>query len=162
MIAWKYLNKPSATVAALQDYATMRDIINIIPQETKELYDQMISVGSRPLNGLPSSWNPQAGEERLVKSLDTLDVIQERYRQAVEYMHWLEPAWATLSDMEQTVLREFYMNDNLRSGASARLQEKLNVSGRRRSNGCRYFCSANERWQFNGTLFAFGYGILIV
>ena len=35
MIAWKYLNKPSATVAALQDYATMRDIINITPQETK-------------------------------------------------------------------------------------------------------------------------------
>ena len=29
MIAWKYLNKPSATVAALQDYSTMRDIINI-------------------------------------------------------------------------------------------------------------------------------------
>jgi len=130
MIAWKYLNKPSATVAALQDYATMRDIINITPQETKELYDQMISVGSRPLNGLPTSWNPQAGEERLVKSLDTLDVIQERYRQAVEYMHWLEPAWATLSDMEQTVLREFYMSDNLRSGASARLQEKLNFSER--------------------------------
>lgn len=35
VIAWKYLNKPSATVAALQDYATMRDIINITPQETK-------------------------------------------------------------------------------------------------------------------------------
>ncbi len=30
MIAWKYLNKPSATVAALQDYWTMREIIKII------------------------------------------------------------------------------------------------------------------------------------
>ena len=62
MIAWKYLNKPSATVAALQDYATMRDIINITPQETKELYDRMISTGGRQLTGLPTSWNPQANE----------------------------------------------------------------------------------------------------
>ena len=83
MIAWKYLNKPSAAVAALQDDSTMREIINITPQETKELYDRMITVGSRRLTGLPSSWNPQAGEDRMVKSLDTLDVIQERYRQAV-------------------------------------------------------------------------------
>lgn len=130
MIAWKYLNKPSATVAALQDYSTMREVINITPQETKELYDRMISVGGRQLTGLPTSWNPQAGEERLVKSLDTLDVIQERYRQAVEYMRWFEPAWATLSDVEQTILREFYMSDSLRSGATARLQPRLNYSER--------------------------------
>ena len=130
MIAWKYLNKPSAAVAALQDYSTMREIINITPQETKELYARMISTGGRRLTGLPTSWNPQAGEERLVKSLDTLDVIQERYRQAVEYMSWFEPAWATLSDVEQTILREFYMSDSLRSGATARLQQRLNFSER--------------------------------
>lgn len=130
MIAWKYLNKPSATVAALQDYSTMRDIINITPQETKELYDRMVSVGSRRMTGLPASWNPQAGEERLVKSLDTLDVIQERYRQAVEYMGWFEPAWATLTDTEQIVLREFYMNGSRKSGATARLQDMLNFSER--------------------------------
>lgn len=130
MIAWKYLNKPSATVAAMQDYSTMREIINITPQETKELYDRMVSVGSRRATGVPSGWNPQAGEERLVKSLDTLDVIQERYRQAVEYMGWFEPAWATLTDTEQMVLREFYMNGSRKSGATARLQEELNFSER--------------------------------
>ena len=130
MIAWKYLNKPSATVAAMQDYSTMREIINITPQETKELYDRMVSVGSRRVTGVPTGWNPQAGEERLVKSLDTLDVIQERYRQAVEYMGWFEPAWATLTDTEQTVLREFYMNGSRKSGATARLQEELNFSER--------------------------------
>ena len=128
MIAWKYLNKPSATVAALQDYSTMRDIINITPQETKELYDRMGSVGSRRMTGLPASWNPQAGEDRLVKSLDTLDVIQERYRQAVEYMGWFEPAWATLTDTEHKILREFYMSENRKSGASRRLAEEMNYS----------------------------------
>lgn len=130
MIAWKYLNKPSATVAAMQDYSTMREIINITPQETKELYDRMVSVGSRRATGVPAEWNPQAGEDRLVKSLDTLDVIQERYRQAVEYMGWFEPAWATLTDTEQMVLREFYMNGSRKSGATARLQEELNFSER--------------------------------
>lgn len=130
MIAWKYLNKPSATVAAMQDYSTMREIINITPQETKELYDRMVSVGSRRVTGVPAGWNPQAGEERLVKSLDTLDVIQERYRQAVEYMGWFEPAWATLTDTEQMMLREFYMNGSRKSGATARLQEELNFSER--------------------------------
>lgn len=130
MIAWKYLNKPSATVAAMQDYSTMREIINITPQETKELYDRMVAVGSRRMTGIPSGWNPQAGEERLVKSLDTLDVIQERYRQAVEYMGWFEPAWATLTDTEQMVLREFYMNGSRKSGATARLQESLSFSER--------------------------------
>ena len=90
----------------------------------------MVSVGSRRVTGVPAGWNPQAGEERLVKSLDTLDVIQERYRQAVEYMGWFEPAWATLTDTEQMVLREFYMNGSLRSGAAARLQERLSFSER--------------------------------
>ena len=112
MIAWKYLNKPSATVAALQDYATMRDIINITPQETKELYDRMISTGGRQLTGLPTSWNPQANENRLVKCLDTLDVIQERYRQAVEYMAWFVPAWEELTEDERYVLEAFYSEDN--------------------------------------------------
>lgn len=112
MIAWKYLNKPSATVAALQDYATMRDIINITPQETKELYDRMISTGGRQLTGLPTSWNPQANENRLVKCLDTLDVIQERYRQAVEYMAWFVPAWKELTEDERYVLEAFYGEDN--------------------------------------------------
>lgn len=82
------------------------------------------------MTGVPSSRNPQAGEERLVHSLDTLDVIQERYREAVEYMCWFKPAWATLSDTEQTVLRAFYMGDSRRSGAAARLERQLNFSER--------------------------------
>ena len=117
MIAWKYLNKPSATISAMQDYDTMREIINITPQETKALYDRMLSTGGRPMTGV-------------VHSLDTLDVIQERYREAVEYMCWFKPAWATLSDTEQTVLREFYMGDSRRSGAAARLERQLNFSER--------------------------------
>jgi hypothetical protein len=62
----------------------------------------------------------------LAASLDELDVMQERYRQAIEYTGWFEPAWASLTDDEQLVLREFYMGENQRSGAGARLEARLN------------------------------------
>ena len=35
-----------------------------------------------------------------------------------------------MTDTEQMVLREFYMNGSLRSGAAARLQERLSFSER--------------------------------
>lgn len=125
MIVWKYIDTPGAAVAAIRDYNDMREIINITPQEIKDLHEGMVSPRSSRISGLPLARNPQAGEEKLVKSLDKLDVLQERYRQAVEYMSWFEPAWASLTDTEQRVLREFYMGGSLRSGASARLEQEL-------------------------------------
>jgi hypothetical protein len=64
----------------------------------------------------------------LADSMDKLDVKQERYRQAIEFMGWFEPAWGSLTDDEQLVLREFYMGASLHSGANARLEVKLNYS----------------------------------
>lgn len=130
MIAWKYIDKPGAAVAAIRDYGNMRQIINITPQEIKDLYERMVNPRSSRLTGLPSARNPQAGEEKLVKSLNELDLLQERYRQAIEYMSWFEPAWGTLSDTEQKILREFYMGENRKSGATTRLQQELNFSER--------------------------------
>ena len=130
MIAWRYIDKPAATIAAIKDYNSMRNVINITPQEIKELYDRMISPRATKLTGLPRAWNPRSGEEALAESLDKLDVLQERYRQAIEYMGWFEPAWGALTDEEQHILREFYMTGNQRSGAAARLQCELNYSER--------------------------------
>jgi hypothetical protein len=90
----------------------------------------MISPRAAKLTGLPRARNPRSGEEALAESLDKLDVLQERYRQAIEYMGWFEPAWGALTDEEQHILREFYMNGNQRSGAAARLQCELNYSER--------------------------------
>jgi hypothetical protein len=125
MIAWKYIDKQSATIAAIRDYKSMRTIINNTPEEIKTLYDRMVSPQSSRITGTPRSKNPRAGEDAIVKSLDKLDAMQERYRQAIEYMSWFESAWGTMTDEEQLVLSEFY-SDNGRSGASARLQVKLN------------------------------------
>ena len=126
MIAWKYIDKSSATIAAIRDYTSMRNIINITPQDIKDLYDRMVSPRSSKPSHAPRSYNPGKAEEMLTSSLDKLDAMQERYRLAIEYMGWFEPAWGSLSDDEQTILQEFYMTGSQKSGASARLQIKLN------------------------------------
>ena len=128
MIAWKYIDKSSATVSAIRDYNSMRDIINITPQDIKDLYDRMVSPRSGKMSHTPRAYNPGQAEEMLTASLDKLDAMQERYRLAIEYMSWFEPAWGSLTDNEQTILREYYMGDKQRSGASIRIQERLNFS----------------------------------
>jgi len=104
MIGWSYLDKRRAAVAALRDYTTMKNILAITPQAVKE---------TRP---------PPPGAEHTA--------LQQRYQQAGDFMDWFEPAWGCLNDTEQLVLREFYLRDSLRSGATARLQVKLGYSER--------------------------------
>ena len=128
MIAWKYIDKSSATIGAIRDYASMRNIINITPQDIKELYDRMVSPRNGKMSHTPRNYNPGSAEDKLASSLDKLDAMQERYRLAIEYMGWFEPAWSSLTDTEQCILREFYMAGTLKSGATARLKDVLNFS----------------------------------
>ena len=130
MIAWKYIDKAAASVAAMQDYDSMRAIINNTPDEIKAVYTKMTSPRKANHSGAPSSRNPCAGAEKLAEQIDRLDILRERYGNAVEYMAWFEAAWGTLDDTEQHILREFYMSDNLRSGATSRLSEDLNFTER--------------------------------
>ena len=64
----------------------------------------------------------------LAAQLDKLDILRERYSQALEYMSWFEPAWSSLTDTEQHILTEFYMRENQKSGATYRLMNELNYS----------------------------------
>ena len=70
------------------------------------------SISSPQLDGMPRSHNPQASEERIVKGIEEIDVLKERYRQAVEYMAWFVPAWKELTEDERYVLEAFYGEDN--------------------------------------------------
>lgn len=130
MIAWKYLNKYSAAITAIQDYVSMNHILRTTPQEIKDKYERICRPTGTALTGMPSAHNPQSGEERLVQTLDELDVLQERYAGAREYMAWWGPAWHVLTDTQRTILTEFYMRENRRSGANARLQQTLGYSER--------------------------------
>ena len=130
MIAWKYLDKTAATVAAIRDYGSMRAIIDNTPEEVKAVYETMSAPRSSVPSGLPPAFNPLSGQEKLAAEVDKLDVLRARYGAAVEYMAWFKPAWNKLDDNEQRVLEEYYMTDNQKSGAAARVECALGFCDR--------------------------------
>ena len=48
--------------------------------------------------------NPQAGETQILHGIAEIDVLEERKRQAEEFMAWFQPAWDALGEDEKTVL----------------------------------------------------------
>ncbi len=118
-IMWKYLDKRSATIAAIKDYESMQFIINSTDDEIKRVHEKMTSVGSPKWDGMPRPHNPQAGEERILKAIDEIDILKERYRQAVEYMDWFKPAWEQLSDDDRYCLETFYGDGNTYGSSAA-------------------------------------------
>ena len=111
-IMWKYLDKRSATIAAIKDFESMQFIIRNTDDEIKDAYDKMGSVAGPRYDGMPRTHNPHAGEERLINIIEEIDVLKERFRQAMEYMDWFKPAWEQLSDDERYCLETFYGDGN--------------------------------------------------
>ena len=118
-IIWKYLDKRSAVVDALKDYNSMKFIIEHTDDEIRAAYEKMGGVSSPQSDGMPYTRNPHAVEDRMVKGIEEIDVLRERYRQAVEYMAWFLPAWEELSEDDRYVLETFYSEDNGYGSGSA-------------------------------------------
>lgn len=104
----KYLDTYKATLAALEDYASMQHILEATDQAIKDTYDSLTTVGSQRLDGMPHAPNPHAGEDRIASTLDRVDAYRERYAQAREYMDWFLPAWGVLSEDDRFVLDTFF------------------------------------------------------
>ena len=111
-IIWKYLDKRSAAVDALKDYSSMKFIIEHTDDEIKAAYEKMGGISSPQSDGMPRMHNPHAVEDRMIKGIEEIDILRERYRQAVEYMEWFLPAWEELSEDDRYVLDAFYNEDN--------------------------------------------------
>ena len=111
-IIWKYLDKRSAAVDALKDYKNMKFIIEHTDDEIKAAYEKMGGISSPQSDGMPHAHNPHAVEDRMIKGIEEIDILRERYRQAVEYMSWFLPAWEELSEDDRYVLDAFYNEDN--------------------------------------------------
>jgi len=116
-IIWQYLDKRSAAVNALMDYSSMEYIISHTDEEIKNAHDKMSGIRSPQFDGMPRVHNPQAGEERILNGIEEIDVLKERYRQAVEYMEWFKPAWEQLTEDEHYVLETFYSDEDSQTGA---------------------------------------------
>jgi len=130
MIAWKYLDTNAATIAAIRDYENMQAIIDNTPDDIHDVSTRMNSPRSSQITGMPSAWNPNAGQELLTNLIDKMDVLKNRYRVAEEYMSWFAPAWKQLEEREQQILSEIYMSGQLRNGARYRLANSLNYTER--------------------------------
>ena len=127
-IMWKYLDKRLATVAAIKDFTNMRFIINSTDDEIKRAYDKMTGVAGTNWEGMPRVHNPKAGEERMLNGIEEIDILKERYRQAMEYMDWFKPAWAQLSDEDKYVLDAFYGSEkNYGCNAAYYVADYLNI-----------------------------------
>ena len=111
-ITYKYLDKRAGTIAAIKDYDSMRFIIRNTDSELSAERDKMLGVGSPDYDGMPHAYNPSAAEDRIVSGIDEIDVLKERYRQAVEYMNWFRPAWEQLTEDERFVLETSYGDVN--------------------------------------------------
>lgn len=116
-IIWQYLDKRSAAVNALKDYSSMEYIISHTDEDIKNAYDKMSGTRSPQFDGMPRVHNPQAGEERILNGIEEIDILKERYRQAVEYMEWFKPAWEQLTEDEHYVLETFYSDEDSQTGA---------------------------------------------
>ncbi len=111
-IMWKYLDKRSATVAAIKDYDNMQFIIDNTDDAIKAERDKIMGIGSPNWDGMPRSYNPGAAEDRILNGIEEIDILKERYRQAVEYMEWFQPAWNQLNEDDRYVLETFYGDEN--------------------------------------------------
>ncbi|KIR03791.1 putative phage-associated protein [Lachnospiraceae bacterium TWA4] len=112
-IIWQYLDKRSAAINALKDYSSMKFIIENTDEEIKVVSSQMIGLGSHSYDGMPRASKTNVTEERILNGIEEIDVLKERYRQAIEYMEWFEPAWNQLTDDERYVLEIYYLEEDL-------------------------------------------------
>lgn len=128
-ITWKYLDKRAATIEALRDFHSMQFIIENTSDTIKERYERMVNLSAPNYDGMPHVHSPHAGEARLVRTIDQIDILKERYRQAKEYMDWFVPAWEALTDDERFCLEEFYWTEEYesRTDAICTICEKLHI-----------------------------------
>ena len=127
-IAWIYLDKKTAAIDALKDYASMEYIVDNCPDDLAEVRERMTAIPSSAPTGMPRQKNPHSGETRLAASLDEIDVLKERYRRALEYMEWFRPAWDALSDDERLILSEFFLREDIsKTEAIGNISERLYI-----------------------------------
>lgn len=129
-------------MAALKDYRSMKAILATTAEEIANVRQDMVRIGGmRFEESAHGARNPQAGENQILHGIAEIDVLEERKRQAEEFMAWFQPAWDALGEDEKTVLTMFYLSEkwenrrdrgNQRAvlrGAELRLQEEGSRAG---------------------------------
>ena len=129
-IGWSFLDKRNATKEAVRAYNNMNFIVKHAHEEMQEVRGRMGGATSPILDGLPHNHNPQNRENSLLAGIDEIDILKERYRQALEYMDWFKPAWEQLSEDERYVLDVFYMNGEESGDGIELIMQHFNIERR--------------------------------
>ena len=66
-------------------------------------------------------------ENQILHEIAEIDVLEERKRQAEEFMAWFQPAWDVLGEDEKTVLTMFYLSENGKTDAIEEISERFCV-----------------------------------
>ena len=123
-ISWTFLDKYRAAIEAVEARNGMRFIIEHTPEEIQRVRSGMSSASAPIYSGTPHTHDPKSGENRMLAGIDKIDALEERYRQAVEYFDWFDPAWEQLSDDDKYVLEEFFLSDD---DAAAEIARHFNI-----------------------------------
>ena len=107
-IAWVYLDKHCAAADAVKDFVIMDFIVRNHSDKMLESQSRMMAIHSPAFTEMPRCSDPFSPEAQVASAIDEMDIVQERYRRALEYMEWFRPAWKALTEDERYVLEEFY------------------------------------------------------
>lgn len=124
-IVWHYLDKRQAAINALKDFNNMAYIIEDTGEDIADIHEKLETPRNSDVSGMPKVNNTKSSEERLVAGIDEIDVLKERYRQALEYMIWFKPAWNELSDDEKYILNMFFLTQYAKTEIVSDIGEKL-------------------------------------
>ena len=76
-IAWNYLDKRSAAMAALKDYRSMKAILATTAEEIANVRQDMVHIGGmRFEESAHGARNPQAGENQILHGIAEIDVLE--------------------------------------------------------------------------------------
>jgi hypothetical protein len=76
-IAWNYLDKRSAAMAALKDYCSMKAILATTAEEIANVRQDMVRIGGmRFEESAHGARNPQAGENQILHGIAEIDVLE--------------------------------------------------------------------------------------
>lgn len=110
-ISWSFLDKQKATMDAIEAYSSMKFIIDTTGDKIAETRAMMSGSKTQSFGGVRGVSDPQSGEMKLLAGIDKLDVLEQKYLQAVEYMEWFKPAWYRLKPEQRYILAAFYMSE---------------------------------------------------
>ena len=124
----KYLDTRAAAISALQDFSLMESLAELPAEELAgQMRADLTAPASPRLDGMPGWNDPKAGEARVCATLDKIDFLSERRRQAREYLDWFLPAWARLTDDERFVLETFFLSEGSQEEAIATISYRFYV-----------------------------------